>query len=178
MSVGSYRKVRQQSRRTALCGLLTALGVVLLSLGGWIPLASIALPMLAMLCLIPAVRDYGARTALVQYAATAALGVLLCADQEASLLYVFLGWYPALRPRLEKLPKALRAAVKAGIYCIATALMYAALLLFRMEAVIEEFAGYSAVMLTALLLLGCLTFLVFDRAIGTLSAVYGRRRRR
>lgn len=177
--MGSYRQLRRRSRRTALCGLMAALGVVLLSLGGWIPLAAIALPMLAMLCLIPAVCDYGGKTALVQYAATAVLGALLCADQEASLLYVFLGWYPALRPRLEKLPKAFRMAVKAGIFCLSMALEYALLLfLFRMEAVVEEFAGYSAVMIAALLALGCLTFLVFDRAVGTLSAVYARKRRR
>ena len=174
-----YHQIRRRSRRTALCGVLAALGVVLLSLGGWIPLAAIALPMLAMLCLIPAVCDYGGKTALVQYAATAVLGTLLCADQEASLLYVFLGWYPALRPRLEKLPKAFRMAVKAGIFCLAMTLMYALLLfLFRMEAVVEEFAGYSAVMVAALLSLGCLTFLIFDRAIGTLSSVYTRKRRR
>lgn len=174
----SYRQIRQRSRRIAQCGLLTALGVVLLSLGGWIPLAAIALPMLAMLCLIPAVCDYGAKTALVQYAATAALGALLCADQEASLLYVFLGWYPALRPRLEKLPKAFCTLAKAGIYCLSTALEYALLLfLFRMEAVVEEFSGYSAFMIAALLGLGCLTFLIFDRAIGTLSSVYRRKRR-
>lgn len=175
----SYHQIRQQSRRTALCGLLTALGVVLLSLGGWIPLASIALPMLAMLCLIPAVCDYGAKTALIQYAATAALGVLLCADQEASLLYVFLGWYPALRPRLETLPKAFCIAVKAGIYCLSMVLMYALLLfLFHLEAVVEEFAGYSVVMIAALLILGCLTFLIFDRAMGRLSSVYRQKRRR
>ena len=177
--MSTYGQFRRQSRRTALCGLLTALGVVLLSLGGMIPLAAIALPMLAMLCLIPAVCDYGVKTALVQYAATAVLGVLLCADQEASLLYVFLGWYPALRPRLERLPKALGTAVKAGIYCLSMTLMYAVLLfLFRMEAVIEEFGGYSVVMIAALLVLGCLTFLIFDRAVEMLAAVYRRKRRR
>lgn len=177
--MGTYRRFQRQSRRIALCGLLAALGVVLLTFGGMVPLTAIALPMLAMLCLIPAVCDYGGKTALVQYAATAVLGMLLCADQEASMLYVFLGWYPALRPRLETLPKALRTAVKAGIYCLSMVLMYALLLfLFRMEAIIEEFAEYSAIMIAVLLALGCVTFLIFDRAMGMLSAVYKRKRRR
>jgi len=176
--MSSYQNFHRQSRRIALCGLMTALGTVILSLGGWIPMTSIAFPMLAMLCLIPAVSEYGAKTGLVQYAATAALGILLCADQEASLLYVFLGWYPTLRPRLEKLPKWAGTACKAGIYCLSTALMYALILyLFRMEAVIEEFAGYSAIAIAGLLALGCVTFLIFDRAVGMLSAVYRKRRR-
>jgi len=177
--MSTYHNIRRQSRRIALCGLMTALGTVILSLGGWIPLTSIAFPMLAMLSLIPVVSDYGVKTALVQYTATAVLGLLFCADQEASLLYVFLGWYPAMRPRLEKMPKWAGTVCKAGIYCIAMSLMYALILfLFRLEAVVEEFAGYSAWMIVGLLALGCVTFLIFDRAIGLLSSVYRKKRRR
>ena len=39
----------RQSRRMALCGLLTALTVVVLSLGSLVPLATFACPLLAML---------------------------------------------------------------------------------------------------------------------------------
>lgn len=174
--MGAYRHFQRQSRRAALCGVLAALGTVLLSLGGLVPFAAVALPMLAMLCLLPAVCDCGAKTALVQYAATAVLGLLLCPDPEASLLYVFLGWYPVLRPRLEKLPKALGTVLKIAIFCLAMVLMYTLLLyLFQMEAVIEEFAGYSAAAVIGLLAMGCVTFLVFDRALGMLAAVYRRK---
>ena len=177
--MSAYHNFRRQSRRIALCGLMTALAVVILSLGGLIPLTAIAFPMLAMLCLMPTVCDYGARTALVQFAATAVLGLLLCADPEASLLYVFLGWYPALRPALEKLPRIPRTVLKAAVYCAATTAMYAVILfLFRMEAVAEEFAAYSAAMIVLLLALGCVTFLFFDRALGLLSSVYRQKRRR
>lgn len=176
--MSSYHSFQRQSRKIALCGLMTALAVVILSLGGLIPLTAIAFPMLAMLCLIPAVCDYGPKTAMVQFAATAVLGLLLCADQEASLLYLFLGWYPALRPALEKLPRWAGMAVKAGIYCGAMCAMYSVILfLFQMEAVVEEFASYSAAMIVLLLALGCFTFLVFDRALGMLASAYRRRRK-
>ena len=39
---------RRRSRRAALCGLLAALALVLLSLGSVIPLATFAAPLLAM----------------------------------------------------------------------------------------------------------------------------------
>lgn len=167
------------SGRTALCGLLAALAVILLSLGGMIPFAGIACPMLAMLCLLPTVRRCSARTALAQYAASAILGVLLCPDLEASMLYVFIGWYPALRPKLEKLGRISRLLVKAGIFALALTGMYALLLyVFRLEAVAAEFAEYSAPMTVGLLVMGCAVFLLFDRSIGMLEAAYRRKRRR
>jgi len=68
---------RHQSRKAALCGMMAALTVVILCLGGMIPLATFACAMLAMLCLIPAVCEYGAGTAALLYAAASILVLLL-----------------------------------------------------------------------------------------------------
>ena len=177
--MNTHSKFQQQSRRAALCGLLAALSVAILSLGGLIPFATFACPMLAMICLLPIVCDYGTGTALLVYAASAVLGVLLCADKELALLYVFLGWYPAFRPRLERLPRLPRAGVKTGLFCLAVTAMYALILhLLRLDAVVEEFAEYSAPMLIGLLAMGCLVFLVFDRALGVLALVYRQKRKK
>lgn len=158
---------------------MAALSVAVLSLGSLVPLATFACPMLAMICLLPVVCDHGAGTAVLVYAASAALGILLCADKELALLYAFLGWYPALRPRLERLPRLPRLGAKAGLFCLAVTAMYALILhLFRLEAVAAEFAGYSAPAMAGLLGAGCLVFLIFDRTLGVLSQVYRQRRRR
>ena len=85
---------QHQSRKMALCGMMTALSVVILCLGGMIPLATFACPMLAMLCVLPVVCGYGAGTALLLYGAVSILALLLGPDKEIVLLYVFLGWYP------------------------------------------------------------------------------------
>lgn len=178
IALGQYPRFHQQSRRIALCGLLTALSTVILILEGLIRLAGVVCPVLAMLCLLPILSDYGPGTTLLAYAATAVLGVLLCADKEAALLYVFLGWYPALRPRLEKLPRLPRLGAKAGVFLLAVTLMYTLILhLFRLEAVVAEFSEYSNLMLAGLLLFGCLVFLVTDRLIGTLLLLYQHRKR-
>ena len=177
--MGEYSRIQRQSRRIALCGLLAALSVAILSLGSLIPFATFACPMLAMICLLPIVCDYATGTALLVYAASAVLGVLLCADKELALLYVFLGWYPAFRPRLERLPRLPRTGAKSGLFCLAVTAMYVLILhLFRLDAVVEEFAEYSAPMLVGLLVMGCLVFLIFDRALGVLSLVYRQRRKR
>ena len=165
---------RQQSRRMALGGVMAALTVVILSLGSLIPLATFVSPLLAMVCLIPLVCRYGPGTALTVYAGAGILSLFLCADKELAFLYVFLGWYPALRPRLERLSsKAIKAAIKCVLFSAAMVAMYLLLIyLFRMEAVAAEFAEYSALAVAGLLVLGNVTFLLFDRALGQLMRLY------
>ena len=175
----THDQFQRQSRRTALCGLLAALSVVILSLGSLIPLATFACPMLAMICLLPAVIAYGAGTSLLVYAAASVLALLLCADKELACFYLFLGWYPALRPRLERLPRLPRTAVKCGLYTLAMAAMYAMLLfLFRLEALAAEFAEYSVWMIAGLLVMGNFTFLVFDRALAVLNVLFRKKMRK
>lgn len=165
---------RRQSRRMALGGVMAALTVVILCLGGLIPLATFACPLLAMACLIPVVCRYGAGTALTVYAGAGFLSLFLCADKELAFLYAFLGWYPAFRPRLERLSsKAVKAAVKCLLFSLAMTAMYLLLIyLFRMEAIAAEFAEYSGIAAAGLLVLGNVTFLLFDRAFGQLTKLY------
>ena len=129
--------------------------------------------MLAMLCLTPVVCEYGVGTATLLYGAASILALLLGPDKEIVLLYVFLGWYPGVRSRLEAIPRPVRWVVKCAMFTLAVAAMYALILrLFRMEAVVEEFAGYSTAMVSALLVLGNITFLIFDQVLARLACVY------
>lgn len=171
-------QAHRQSRKAALCGMMAALSVVILCLGGMIPLATAACPMLAMLCLIPAVCGYGTGTALLLYRAVSVLALLLGPDKEIALLYVFLGWYPGIRSRLEIIPRPVRWVVKCALFTLAVAAMYALVLyLFRLEAVVEEFSEYSAAMTAVLLVLGNITFLLFDRAMARMTYIYEKKRK-
>ena len=103
---------------------------------------------------------------------------MLFRSKELALLYAFLGWYPALRPRLGGIPRPVRWLVKCGLFSAAMAVMYALILrLFRLGAVVEEFAGYSTAMILGLLVLGNVTFLAFDQALARLTALYQKRRK-
>lgn len=177
--MSEYRHYRRQSRRLALCGLMTALSVTLLAMGSFVPLATFACPMLAMLCLIPVICEYGAQTGLMVYAASAALTVLLAADKELALFYLFLGWYPACRERLDRLPGVLRALVKCGVFTMSMTVMYLLILyLFRLEAVAAEFAGYTMWGIAGMLVVGNVTFLLLDRMLNRLTALYWFKRRK
>lgn len=171
--MGEYDQARRQSRKAALCGMMAALSVVILCLGGMIPLATFACPMLAMLCLIPAVCGYGTGTALLLYAAVSVLSLLLGPDKEIALFYAFLGWYPGIRSRLEMIPRPARLAVKCALFTLAVTAMYALVLyLFRLEAVVDEFSEYSTAMTAVLLVFGNITFLLFDRAMVRITCIY------
>ena len=170
-----------QSRRIALCGVLAALGVVVLLVGSALGLGTYAAPMLACFLLLPALEEYGPRAALCQYAATAILALLLVPEPELLLFYALaLGPYPVLRARLERLrPAALRWAAKFAFFNAAVALVYALLLLvLSPPGLAAEFAAAGVPYLAALAVLMNLAFFLCDRAVAALGRAYRLRRRR
>ena len=176
--MASHSNFRRQSRKMALCGMMTALSAAVLSTGSFIPFATFAGPMLAMLCLLPILHDWGAKYALMVYAAAAVLALMLCADKELALFYAFLGWYPAVRPRLAPLPRPVRILLKCAMFTLAMAVMYLLIIfLFQIEAVAEEFAGYSTLMLALLVVLGNTSFLLLDVLLLRMSILYARWRK-
>ncbi len=170
-------RFRRESRRMALCGMTAAVSALILSLGSLVPLATFLCPVLAMLCLIPAVCRHGTGTGLLVYGAVSLLALLLCADKEITLLYVFLGWYPCARARVAALPRLLRPVVRCALFTAAVLALYALILhVFQLSAAAEEFAGYSRGMAAALLILGNVTFLLLDQVLGRLEVLYRRKR--
>ena len=156
--------------------MMAALSVAVLTWGSLIPFATFTCPMLAMLCMIPAICEYGTGAALTMYAAVSILGLLLCPDKEIALLYVFLGWYPGIQTKVNNLPRFLSLAVKCLLFSMAVIIMYSLILyLFQMEAVVEEFAEYSTVMVILMLALGNLTFLLYDRVLMNFSVLYRKK---
>lgn len=169
------QQTMKKSRRMALCGVLAALAVVLLSLGGMIPFATFCCPILAMLCLIPVVEEFGTRTALVFYLAVALLGILLAPDKEVALLFAFLGYYPALRGKIDEriklqIPNYL---AKLALFATAIAILYAGLLrLLGMEELAQEYAAEGQVVLVMNILLGGIVWLLCDRVLRQFTALY------
>lgn len=172
---------RKASQRMALCGLLAALSVVLLSAGSIIPLATFCCPVLAMLCALPVQEEYGTKTTLVFYGAVSVLALLLCADKEVALLYTFLGWYPAVRTRLDAAiaAKALRAAVKLALFCAAVSAMYTlAILVLGMGYLADEYAAEGQAVLAVTVVLACIVWLLLDNVLQRFTKLYHRKWRR
>lgn len=167
--------MRPASRKMALCGVLCSLAVCFLLLGSVIPAATFCGPLLAMFALLPVLEELGPRAAVTAWAAAAILGLLLAADRELALVYLFFGWYPALRPRINRLPsRLLRAAAKLAVCNGAVFLLYR--LLGALLGLTEEMT--SPLLAAGMVVLANLTFLMADLALGRLTALWHRKLRK
>ncbi len=148
----------------ALGGVLAALAVTVTCLGGMIPMSTFVCPMLSMLILTIVLRSGGARTGWAWYGAVAILGALLSPDKEAAAVFVSLGYYPIVKPKLDKLP--LRWLWKAMLFNAVILLMYWVLMhIFGMAQLVQEFADMGTAMTLVTLLLGNATFFLLDRLL-------------
>ena len=167
------------ARKIAVSGMMAALATAILMMGGVIPAATFAGPALAGLLLVPVYVEGGRRCALGAWLAIGALALMLCADKEAALLFAFLGWYPAVKWRLDaKLPGWKGLPVKLILWngC-AGALAAMIFFVFGMEQVIAEYRGMGRATLIAFVLLANVTLLVYDRLLGIMAVVYVKKLR-
>ena len=165
------------SRQMALCGLLSALAVVCLLLGGVIPAATFCAPILAMAALLPVLEEVGAGAAAAAYGAAAVLGLLLVPDRELALVYLCFGWYPILRPQIARIPLRLgRLAARLAVFNAVTALLYG--LILRLLGLTADLTEASRWMNLALLVMGNAVFLLLDLALARLTTLWRLRLRK
>ena len=116
--------MKSESRRIALCSMMVALGVIVMMLGGVIPVMTFCSPAIAGLTLLPVLSEYGKKWALAAWAAISALSMMLSPDKESALLFVFLGWYPVVKVHLERIrQRPLRLLAKLALFNAAAGLM-------------------------------------------------------
>lgn len=149
----------------ALGGVMAALAVVIMSLGGLIPVATYVSPMLCALLLQMVLKMCRERIAWAWYGAVAILACLMSPDKEAAAVFVFLGYYPIVKPKLDR--HKLRWVLKALLFNVSVFVMYSLLMkVFGMDALNEEFSDMGIWMLALLVILGNVTFFLLDRLLG------------
>ena len=148
----------------ALGGVLAALAVVIMSFGTIIPVATYVCPAICMLLAQVVLKTCGGRVAWAWYGAVALLSVLLAPDKEAAAVFAALGYYPMVKPRLErrKWPWLWKGLL---FNAVILALYWLLIHLLGMDALAEEFADAGRVMTVVMLLLGNVTFLLLDMVL-------------
>lgn len=148
----------------ALGGVLAALAVVIMCLGGLIPASTYVCPMLCMLMEDLVRRVCGSRTALAWYGAVSLLCLLMGPDKEAAAVFLFLGYYPVIKPVLDQTKPGW---LWKGLYFnVSVIVMYWLLMrLFGMAELAAEFQAMGRIMLVVLLLAGNLIFVLIDRIL-------------
>lgn len=172
--------MRKSTRELALCGMITALSVVLMCLGGVMPFAVYACPVLASCALLVLREECRPAYAWCCWIAASLLALLLDPDKEAASLYLFLGYYPLLQPKLETIrPLLLRWLVKLALAAVAIGAMYAVLIyVFCLTAVAEELAETTVWLLWLTLALGLAVFVVYDILLRRFAVLWRSRRKR
>ena len=120
--------------------------------------------MLCALLLQAVLKACGVRIAWAWYGAVAILSLLLAPDKEAAAVFAFLGYYPIVKPRLDK--TRLRWLWKGLLFNASVLVMYWLLLrVFGLAQVTEDFEEIGVVMLIVLLILGNVTFFLLDKLL-------------
>ena len=102
----------------------------------------------------------GNRIGWAWYGAVAFLGALLSPDKEAALMFVFLGYYPLVRP---KITGRLSWIYKLLLFNGSIGVMYFLLLqILGVQALVEEYREMGVWMLAALAVMGNVTFFLLD----------------
>lgn len=137
--------------------MMAALCVVLMVLGAVLELGMYACPLFAGLCFIPIGQKYGRKYHFTLFVASSILCFLMVPNMEENLMFAGLfGWYPIVRPMLQKFPMVIRWICKLAIFNI----VVIAIEWLVMTILVPEAIG--GVLLWVLLILGNITFLAYD----------------
>ena len=147
----------KQSKRIAECGMMTALCVVIMIVGGILGIGLYASPMIAGLLLLPIGRKYGVKYHAALWLAVSLLSFLLVPEIEQNLIFLcFFGCYPLLYPYFYRLRPPLRTICKFLFFNIII-IAVEALVMFVLAP-----EAMSLVMLAVFLVLFNATFVCFD----------------
>ena len=158
-----------KASQVALGGMLTAVAVVIMIMGSLIPVNTYVCPMLCILLNRVILSSCGQRIGWCYYAAVTILSLLMAPDREAAMVYAFLGFYPMVKPRMDRIrPRALGITAKILLFTLAGCCAYGLMIwLMGMEALLAEFREMGVVVTVLMLFAWNVLFLMVDRLLGT-----------
>lgn len=156
---------------------MAALSVAILSLSSFIPVLTYASPLFAGLFLIPVIEELGLKWGWMVWISVSVLSAILLADKEAAAFYIFTGYYPMIKPMLEKIrPKPLKIAAKLAVFSVTIGIMYLILCyVLKLDAVINEFTTVSRAVNITYYILIVLIMLIYDLLVAKVTLLYKKR---
>lgn len=166
--------VKNSTFRVAFCGIIAALGLVLMLLTSLVPVGTYAFPCFAGIFIAAVVIEYGWKWGLGVYAVVTVLSLFLAGDKEAVLYFIALfGYYPILKAVFEKniKNKIILYVLKFAVFNIAAiASFFAAAFLLSISP--EEYTLFGVYMPLAFLAFGNVFFLIYDFAVTVFVGQY------
>lgn len=169
--------MRSKAAKVALCGVVSALSVVLMLMTGIVPIAD------ELHCLhwravwtIAIVAETNVRYGFAVYCVVSVLAILLTPDREAILFYIlFFGYYPTLYGLLMRIKrKPLRVLAKFGVFNLAMALE-TALAVWVLQIPLSEMEVFGKWSIPILAVMLNVVFILYDYSMNGLIVLYIRR---
>lgn len=155
---------RTPAANIALGGVLAALAVIIMSMGTLIPVATYVCPMLCALALQVVLKICGSRIAWAWYGAVTLLSLLLAPDKEAAAVFLALGYYPIVKPKLDR--RKTKWLWKALLFNAVILITYWVLMhLLGFDRIAAEFSEMGTAMTVLMLILGNITFFLLDKLL-------------
>ena len=107
------RGISKKTKKLTLSAMLAAIGAVILLLGSLFQVIDLSMAAIASFVCVVAVIEVGTKYAWIIYAVVGFISVLLRPMSFAPWVYVaFLGYYPIIKEKIEKLPRAVSWVLK------------------------------------------------------------------
>ena len=162
--------------KIAFGGIMAALALVIMNLVGLIPVATYVCPSLCMILLSVVLRLCGRRIGWAWYGAVAILSSLLAPDKEAAAIFAVLGYYPIIKPALEK--SKLAVVWKYLLFNVVILCMYWLLInLMGLTEIANEFSDLGILFTAVMLLMGNLIFGMLDKILTRITVMDKRGRK-
>lgn len=156
--------MQNNTKRIALGGMLAGVAVVIMCLGGLIPVATYICPMLCCLTQFLVLRFCGRKLAWTWFFVVCVLSLVVGPDKEAVLVFTAIGYYPILKPYFDryKLGNLLKLALFNASIFVAYGIMICFL---GMEELVSENMEFGLIGLAVIIILGNVTFFLLDKLL-------------
>ncbi len=165
---------KNNARTVALGGMLAAVAIVIMCLGGLIPFATYICPMLCTVIQFTVLQFCGKKIAWCWFIVVSVLCFLVGPDKEAGAVFLLLGYYPMIKPYFDRM--ALGWLWKLLLFYSAIGILYGLLLrLLGLDMSSGELELFGWIGLVVMLLLGTLVFVLLDRVLSMAEQKLRRR---
>ena len=161
------------TKKITVTALLSAMAVAVLSLGSLIGTLDLTAAALASFLVVLLHVEMGKRWAVLYWAVTSALALLLMPQSSAALFFAAAGLYPLLKASLERLSRLWEWGLKLAAFW---GMLAVYILLAKFVFLLPD-AALSGWMLWALVATATAAFVLYDLALSRLVIYYGLRLR-
>ncbi len=165
----------KNTKKLVLSSIVTALSTFIMIIAGFIPIGTYAIPVIASLLYVILVKEAGISWAVMSYAATSLLSLIVCLDKEAAVCFIlFFGYYPILKMIIEKIKlKIVSIIIKLIVFNASmTGIFFIAKYLLMIPD--DAYTVFGLYIPWLMLALGNIVFIIYDYALSGLVKQYDR----